>query len=204
MSLNYTANSITKKKYRRKKETIAIIINYYKTWKKTILQQTFTLKSQSQSLSRRLSPFPAQPFLFDHVCGLLGNHYDRSVGVSTDQRGHDGRIHHPEPVDTVNPEPRVHHCGLIPFGPHLGGTHWMVYGHRVMANHTFPVGVRIPRYRGTAREWYVMQTAVVPAERRGLGHGHHELNTLHQRVHVLLNRQIVGQNPRIHGRIGAS
>jgi len=151
-----------------------------------------------------VSQFPAQPFLLDHVRGLLGDHYDRSVGVGADQRGHDGRVHHPETVDTVHPEPRVHHRGLVPLGSHLGGAHRMVYGHRVVPDHAFPIGVRIPRYRGATGERYVVQATAVPAERRGPGHGHHELDALHQRVHVLLDRQIVGQNPGIHGRVGAS
>jgi len=151
-----------------------------------------------------VSPFPAEPFLLDHVRGLLGDHYNRRVGVGTDQRGHDGRVHHTQPVDSVHPEPWVHHRGLIPLGPHLGGTHRMVYGHRVVPDHAFPVGICEPGQGGATGKWYVVQPTAVPTERCGPGHGHHELDALHQRVHVLLDRQVVGQDPGIHGRVGAS
>lgn len=79
----------------------------------------------------------------------------------------------------------------------------MVNGHRVMAHHTLPVRVRVLRYRHTARERYVVQAAAVTAERRGLRHGHHELDAFDQRIHVFLLRQIVRYDTRILERIGA-
>jgi len=144
-----------------------------------------------------------RPVLFDHVGALLADHDDGRVGVAADYGRHDGRVHHPEPVDSVHPEPRIHHRCLVPLGTHLGGTNRMVNGHRVVSDHAFPVGVRIPRYGGATGERYVVQPAAVPAERCGPGHGHHELDALHQRVHVLLDGQVVGQDPGIHRRVGA-
>ena len=39
----------------------------------------------------------------DEVGGLLGQHHDRRVDVAVGHVRHRGRIHHPEPVDTVDP-----------------------------------------------------------------------------------------------------
>jgi len=80
----------------------------------------------------------------------------------------------------------------------------MVYGHRVVPDHAFPVGICVPGQSGTTGEWYVVQPTAVPTKRCGPGHGHHELDALHQRINVLLGRQVIGQDPGVHGRIGAT
>jgi len=150
-----------------------------------------------------VSLFPVNPFIFDHVRSLLGDHYNRRVGVTANQRGHDGRVNHPKPVDPVHLKPRVHHRSLVPLGPHLSGAHRMVYGHRVVPDHAFPVGIRVPCHGGATGERYVMQLAIVSLERRGLRHGHHKLDALHQRIHVLLGCQVIGKDTGIHERVGA-
>lgn len=143
------------------------------------------------------------PSVLDHVCGFLGDHYDRCVGVGSNQRGHDGSVHHPEPLDAIYLELWVHHGGLVPLGTHLGGTNRVVRGHGVVPDHAFPVGVRVPRHGPTTGKRYVVQTAIVLVERRGLGHGLHKLDTPHQRVHVLSGRQVVGYDHGMLERVSA-
>jgi len=132
--------------------------------------------------------FIITPCSLDHVRCFLRYHYDRCVGVCGDQCGHDGRVHHPEPIDAVHLELRVHHSGLVTLGTHLGGTHRIVRGHGVVPNHALPVSVRMPWHRLTTGERYVMQTAVELAERRGLGHFQHKIDAPYHRVHVLSGR----------------
>lgn len=152
---------------------------------------------------RTRASFRLKPSLLNHVGRLLGDHDDRRVGVGADQRGHYGRVDHPEPFHAVHSELRVDHGRLVPPGTHLGRADRVIYGHGVVSHHALPVGVRVLWHGHAPRERYVVQTAAVPVERRGPRHGHHELDALHQRVDVLLFRQVVGHDLRIFERVGA-
>lgn len=143
-----------------------------------------------------------EPRFLDHVGRLFGNHNDRRVCVCADQRGHDGRVGHAQTLDAVHAELRVNHSRLVPAWAHLGRAHRMVNGDGIVPDHALPVGVRVLRYGHAPRKRYVMQTAAVPAKRRRPRHGHHKLDALHQRVHVLALRQVIGQDPWILERVG--
>lgn len=92
-----------------------------------------------------------QPVLFDHVGRLFRDHDGRRVRVAADDRGHDGRVDHAQPLHAVHPESGVHHRGGVAGRSHLARADRMVDGHAEVADGAFPVLVRaelVPRAAG--------------------------------------------------------
>ena len=59
----------------------------------------------------------------NHVCRLFGNHNGWRIGIATDNRRHDRRIHNTQPIDAMDLQMVINHShGVV---PHFAGTHGM-------------------------------------------------------------------------------
>lgn len=89
-----------------------------------------------------MTGFRRLPFFLDHVWRLFRYHDSRRIRVSPYDRGHDGRIHHPEPGQAIHSELRVDDSLFVVVRSHFARAYWMVYSGRVLGSHTRPVRVR--------------------------------------------------------------
>ena len=72
------------------------------------LQKLFTHHSKYYKKNYSLSTPFHQPFLY-HIGTLLCDHYDRSIGITTDYVWHNGAVYDSKSGDSVNSKPRVYY-----------------------------------------------------------------------------------------------
>lgn len=117
------------------------------------------------------------PLFLDHVRGLLGDHYDGSVGVASHDFRHNAGVYDSQLVDPVDSEPVVHDGPVVAEGPHPAGSHRMVDGGRVLHHDARPVGVAGKLVLATCGHWHVHQACVDVLHGLGAQHLYRQLDT---------------------------
>ena len=72
----------------------------------------------------------------DHICSLLSDHNNRTVGVPPNYSWHHTAVHNSQPLQTSHSKRVVQH------GSHGAGSHRVVDGQGEMSDITLPVGSR--------------------------------------------------------------
>lgn len=148
-------------------------------------------------VTRFVSPAPSVPMLLHQIGPLLADHYHRRVYISAGDRGHDGRVDHPQPLHPVHPELGIDDGRGIGRWPHLSRAAHMVNGHRVLANGTVPILVREQRYPLAVGQGFTVESRAEPLHAARLAERDGRFHSLPQHVDVAW----VGKVVVIHERI---
>lgn len=80
---------------------------------------------------------------FNGVRRLLCDHYGGGVQVPAEHAGHDGGVHHPQPLHTVHAQIRTHHRHAVRGAAHLTRTGGVVSAVRLLPNESVDLRVRL-------------------------------------------------------------